>query len=81
MRSLQLVNRLHLGPRLTRRALPVRRLRLVRSLPLINKLHLGRRLAPKALVREKRLEEKNNHVSSELTARHYVSPLDYKNEA
>jgi hypothetical protein len=32
-------------------------------------------------VREKRLEEKNNHVSSELTARHYVSPLDYKNEA
>jgi len=76
MRSLQLVNRPHLGRRLARRALPVRRLQLVRSLPLTNRLHLGRRLAPRALLREKPLEEKNSLVSRELTANHCGSPLD-----
>ena len=50
MRSLQLVNSLHLGLRLARRALLVRRVQLARSLPLVNSLHPALRLARRALL-------------------------------
>jgi hypothetical protein len=67
MRSLQLVNRLHLALRLAPRALLVRRLQFMRSLPLVPKLHLALRLAPRALRRRKLLEV-SSLVNSELTA-------------
>jgi hypothetical protein len=74
MRSLQLVNRLHLALRLVRRLQPIR------SLPLVNKLHL----VPRLLLRKRRrlrnqpgpLQVKKNLVSSELTATYCVMPLD-----
>jgi len=78
IRSLQLVNRLHLGLRLARRALLVRRLQLIRSLPLVNRLHLALRLTRRALLvrRKNPLEVKNSLVSSELTATYGVRPLE-----
>ena len=65
VRSLPLVNRLHHGLRLARRALLVRRLQLMRSLPLANRLHLGLRAL--LVRREKPLEVKNSLGCSELT--------------
>jgi len=72
MRSPQLMH----SPRLMRNLQLMRSPQLMRSLQLVPKLHLAPRLTPRALRRRKPLEVKNSLVSSELTVRHGVRPLD-----